>query len=74
VGGAARRDPARGLGGRRRRPGLRVRLWYLWYIWYLQTAQEFEEQVMSQAAAPAADSQQRIEELSRQLVTLRGYL
>jgi hypothetical protein len=71
VGGAARRDPARGLGGRRRRPGLRVRLWYLWY---LQTPQEFEEQVMSQAAAPAADSQQRIEELSRQLVTLRGYL
>jgi hypothetical protein len=29
---------------------------------------------MSQAAAPAADSRQRIEELSRQLVTLRGYL
>jgi len=29
---------------------------------------------MSHATAPAADSQQRIEELSRQLTTLRGYL
>jgi hypothetical protein len=29
---------------------------------------------MSHAAAPSADSQQRIEELSRQLASLRGYL
>lgn len=29
---------------------------------------------MSQATAPASDSQQRIDELSRQLTTLRGYL